>query len=419
VTNTTRGITVLGSTGSIGLSTLDVLSRHPDRYKVVALTAWRQVDRLFAQCRQIRPEYAVMADVAAARELEERVRAAGLPVSVLAGMEGLEAVAALPQVDIVMAAIVGAVGLLPTLAAVRSAKRVLIANKEPLVMVGDLITSEARRHGAVLLPIDSEHNAIFQCMPAGFAAVEPHGSRPTLADRGVKRILLTGSGGPFRTYPLDALHQVTPAQACAHPNWSMGRKISVDSATMMNKGLELIEACMLFDARPEEIEVVIHPQSVVHSMVEYADGSVLAQLGNPDMRTPIAHALGWPNRIESGVGNLDLFAVARLDFEPPDMARFPCLRLAQEAAREGGTSPAILNAANEIAVHAFLENRIRFTDVASIVEETLAGVSSERAVTLETALAADERARAVAAERVARLGTGLSAARRHSHTRGL
>jgi 1-deoxy-D-xylulose-5-phosphate reductoisomerase len=418
VTDAIRGVAILGSTGSIGLSTLDVLSRHPNRYRVVALTAWRQVDRLFAQCRQLRPEFAVMADPDAALELKGRVRAEGLPVTVLAGMDGLESVVSLPQVDTVMAAIVGAVGLRPTLAAVRNAKRVLIANKEPLVMVGDLITSEAHRHGALLLPVDSEHNAIFQCMPASCMGDDATGVGAPLAKAGVKRILLTGSGGPFRTLPLAELEQVTPEQACAHPNWSMGRKISVDSATMMNKGLELIEACKLFRTGPESVEIVVHPQSVVHSMVEYADGSVLAQLGNPDMRTPIAHALAWPQRIDSGVGSLDLFSVARLDFEAPDVARFPCLRLAQEAARAGGTSPAILNAANEVAVHAFLENRIRFTAIAQIVEETLAAVPAEATATLEAALAADEMARTVATDKVALTSGGVPPLRRHTHFPG-
>jgi 1-deoxy-D-xylulose-5-phosphate reductoisomerase len=383
-----RRVTILGATGSIGLSTLDVIGRHPDRYRVAALTADRQDERLFEQCLKFRPATAVMRDATAAERLARRVRDAGLDIAVRAGEPALAEVARAPDSDVVMAAIVGAAGLMPVLEAVRAGKRVLLANKEPLVMSGPIVMQEARAHGAEILPIDSEHNAIFQCMPPGYRT----GERPA----GVRRILLTCSGGPFRTTPVAALTRVTPEEACAHPRWAMGRKISVDSATLMNKGLELIEACRLFDVTPDQVQVVIHPQSVIHSMVEYADGSVLAQLGNPDMRTPIAHALAWPERIESGVKALDVFEIARLDFERPDAARFPCLRLAEAAARAGGTAPAILNAANEVAVAAFLEHRIAFTAIAAVIEHVLGTVPAGSDATLELVLAADARARAAA-----------------------
>jgi 1-deoxy-D-xylulose-5-phosphate reductoisomerase len=383
-----RGVTVLGATGSIGVNTLDVLALHPERYRVVALTAHTEVERLFGQCLRHRPEVAVMVNADAAAQLRERLLAAGVMIEVLEGAAALETVAALPQVETVMAAIVGAAGLLPTLAAARAGKRVLLANKEALVMAGALFMREVRTHGAVLLPIDSEHNAVFQCMPHDFAR--------GLGAVGVRRILLTASGGPFRTTPLTALESVTPEQAVAHPNWVMGRKISVDSATMMNKGLEVIEACWLFNAGAEQVEVVLHPQSVIHSMVEYRDGSVLAQLGNPDMRTPIAHALAWPDRIASGVSNLDICAVARLDFAAPDPLRFPCLRLAREALHAGGTAAAVLNAANEIAVQAFLERRLPFTAIARVIEATLAEIPARAADSLETVLAEDLRAREAA-----------------------
>ena len=388
-----KGVTILGATGSIGVSTLDVLARHPERYRVVALTANTQAERLFEQCQRFRPEVAVLRDLAAAARLEDMIRRAGLRTQVLAGTEALEMVARDPGSDIVMAAIVGAAGLLPVLEAVRAGKRVLLANKEPLVMSGPVLMHEARLSGAEILPIDSEHNAIFQCMPAGYRT----GDKPV----GVRRILLTCSGGPFLTTPVEALQHVTPDEACAHPRWAMGRKISVDSATLMNKGLELIEACRLFDVTPEQIQIVIHPQSVIHSMVEYTDGSVLAQLGNPDMRTPIAHALAWPERIESGVRQLDLFDIARLDFAPPDLERFPCLRLAQAAAQAGGTAPAILNAANEVAVSAFLEQRIRFTQIAEAIEHALASVQKSDDATLESILASDTRAREAAGRYIA------------------
>lgn len=382
------GVTILGSTGSIGVSTLDVLARHRDRYRVVALTANADVDGMAAQCRVHRPELAVMADADAASRLQAQLQRDGLDIEVQGGSEQLEQAASLPGVDAVMAAIVGAAGLRPTLAAARAGKRVLLANKEALVMAGPLFMQTVREHGAVLLPIDSEHNALFQCMPADYAR--------GLRSVGVRRILLTASGGPFRTRSRDELRNVTPDQACAHPNWSMGRKISVDSATMMNKGLEVIEARWLFDAEPDRISVVIHPQSVIHSMVDYEDGSVLAQMGNPDMRTPIAHALAWPQRMDSGVSPLDLCAVGRLDFEAADPERFPCLRLAYEAVRAGGTAPAILNAANEVAVQHFLDGTLAFTEIPEVIERTLEAVTVNRADSLEAVHAADREARGFA-----------------------
>jgi len=384
------GVTVLGATGSIGVSTLDVLARHRDRYRVVALTAHRQIDRLYEQCLAHRPQYAVMVESHAAQQLADRLKKVAPEITVLDGVAGLEYVASLPHTDHVMAAIVGAAGLAPTLAAARAGKRVLLANKEALVMSGQLFMDELRLSGAELLPIDSEHNAIFQCMPPGFER--------GLGNVGVSHILLTASGGPFRRTPLEQLAHVTPEQAVAHPNWSMGRKISVDSATMMNKGLEVIEACWIFNTTPDHIQVVLHPQSVIHSMVQYVDGSVLAQMGNPDMRTPIAHALAWPQRMASGVANLDLFSVARLDFEPADKVRFPCLRLAFEAMRAGGTAPAILNAANEVAVEAFLNRRIAFTAIAETIERTLELLTPRSADQLSTVLSDDARARQVAHE---------------------
>jgi len=399
-----RGVTILGSTGSIGINTLDVLARHSGKYRIVALTANTQVDRLFEQCRRFLPLKAVMLDPRAAAQLKEKVQQAGLDIDVLSGVDGLNAVATHTQAHIVVAAIVGAAGLLPTLTAVRAGKRVLLANKEPLVMSGHVFIEEAQRCGAELLPVDSEHNAIFQCMPDGFRAGSPAAA--------VRRIFLTCSGGPFRAATPESLAAVTPEQACAHPNWVMGRKISVDSATLMNKGLELIEAGWLFGVTPDQVEIVIHPQSVIHSLVEYVDGSVLAQLGNPDMRTPIAHALAWPDRIESGVKSLNLLEVARLDFSPPDMERFPCLRLAYEAARGGGTMPAILNAANEVAVQAFLDRRIGFTDIPRVIEHTLSSLPASRDVQLDAVLSSDLRARDVASSFIAarepRVGQGVS-----------
>ena len=381
-------VCVLGATGSIGRSTLDVLARHPQRYRVFALSGFSRLAELETICLQHHPRFAVTADAPSARHLQGVLQAAGLTTRVLFGADGLCEVAAHPQVDTVMAAIVGAAGLAPTLAAVAAGKRILLANKEALVMSGALFMQAVRNSGSVLLPIDSEHNAIFQCLPTDY----PRG----LSSVGVRRILLTASGGPFRETPLADLAAVTPEQACAHPNWSMGRKISVDSASMMNKGLELIEACWLFDASPAEVEVVIHPQSVIHSLVEYVDGSVLAQLGNPDMRTPIAHALAWPERITSGVAALDLFKIARLDFQPPDEQRFPCLALARQAAEAGNSAPAMLNAANEVAVTAFLDKRMAFTDIPRLIAEVLNREQSTAVECLDDVLAADQRARAAA-----------------------
>jgi 1-deoxy-D-xylulose-5-phosphate reductoisomerase len=400
------GITVLGSTGSIGESTLDVLSRHPDRYRVVALTANKDIDRLLEQCIKFLPEYAVVADSVAAEKMSAMLKKSGLDTKLIGGADGLEEVASLPQVDYVMAAIVGAAGLRSTLAAVRAGKRILLANKESLVMSGHLLMEEVKKHKAELLPIDSEHNAIFQSMPANFNIGFSKNKRLSenrglsenkgLSEIGVRKILLTASGGPFRTTPLEKLDKVTPEQACAHPNWDMGRKISVDSATMMNKGLEVIEACWLFNTTPSQVQVVLHPQSVIHSMVEYVDGSVLAQLGNPDMRTPIAHALAWPERIESGVESLDIFSVARLDFEQPDLERFPCLRLAYEAMDIGGTAPAILNAANEVAVQKFLEGELAFTGIPGLIEKTLKDITPGKADSLDAIYEADQQARSTA-----------------------
>ncbi|SPO68277.1 1-deoxy-D-xylulose 5-phosphate reductoisomerase [Pseudomonas sp. JV241A] len=389
-------ITVLGATGSIGLSTLDVIARHPDRYQVFALSGYSRLQELLALCVRHTPVFAVVPTAESAQQLREGLAAAGLATEVLVGEEGLCQVAAAAEVDAVMAAIVGAAGLCPTLAAVEAGKKVLLANKEALVMSGALFMQAVRRSGAVLLPIDSEHNAIFQCLPGDYSR--------GLAQVGVRRILLTASGGPFRETPMAELVDVSPEQACAHPNWSMGRKISVDSASMMNKGLELIEACWLFDARPSQVEVVVHPQSVIHSLVDYVDGSVLAQLGNPDMRTPIANALAWPERIDSGVAPLDLFAIARLDFKAPDEQRFPCLRLAREAAEAGNSAPAMLNAANEVAVEAFLQRRIRFPEIASMIEQVLDQEPVVAVESLDAVFAADQRARQLAGQWLAHHG---------------
>jgi len=378
-------ITVLGATGSIGLSTLDVIARHPDRYQVFGLSGFSRLAELLALCVEHTPRVAVVPDEHAASQLRAGLQAAGLNTEVWVGEQGLCQVASAPEVDTVMAAIVGAAGLRPTLAAVNAGKKILLANKEALVMTGDLFMQAVRRSGSVLLPIDSEHNAIFQCLPQDYSR--------GLGAVGVRRILLTASGGPFRETPLAELERVTPDQACAHPNWSMGRKISVDSASMMNKGLELIEACWLFDARPDQVEVLIHPQSVIHSLVDYVDGSVLAQLGNPDMRTPIANALAWPERIDSGVAPLDLFEVARLDFQRPDEQRFPCLRLAREAALSGHSAPAMLNAANEVAVAAFLGGRIRYPQIAQIIEDVLNSEPVVAVDELEAVFCADAKAR--------------------------
>ena len=360
------GVTVLGATGSIGISTLDVIARHPDRFHVHALTAQTSVEQLFTQCLQCRPRYAVLVVEAAAEQLRAKLAATDLETEVLAGEEALVQVAADPKAPYVMAAIVGAAGLLPALAAAHAGKRVMLANKEALVMSGRLFMDAVHQSGAQLLPIDSEHNAVFQCLPTG-------GAHRRIDDvhTGVEKILLTASGGPFRTLNADALMRVTPEQAVAHPNWSMGRKISVDSATLMNKGLEVIEACWLFGVSTRQIEVVVHPQSTIHSMVAYNDGSVLAQLGNPDMRTPIAYALGWPERLASGVAPLDVFATARLDFERPDLQRFPCLALAFHAHEQGGYASIALNAANEVAVAAFLNQTIGFMDIPKLIADVM------------------------------------------------
>jgi len=379
------GITVLGATGSIGVSTLDVISRHRDRFKAVALTANSDVDTLFMQCQLHRPEFAVMAQPEAARDLKQRLASDDLPTKVLSGKSALEEVAELSQCDTVVAAIVGAAGLNPTLAAARAGKRILLANKEALVMSGKLFMETVHQYNAELLPIDSEHNAIFQCMPQDIDG--------SLEDRGIRRILLTASGGPFLNMPVNEMANVTPEQAIAHPNWDMGRKISVDSATMMNKGLEVIEAHWLFNATSEQIDVAIHPQSVVHSMVEYVDGSLLAQLGQPDMRTPIAYALSWPDRMPSGVERLDLFKLGSLEFLAPDMARFPCLELAYEALKAGGTAPAILNAANEIAVRLFLDNQLKYNEIYQLVHSSLEAIEINPADSLEAIFDADSKTR--------------------------
>ena len=389
-----QGLSILGASGSIGQSTLDVVRRHSDRFRVVALTAHRQVERLAAQCVEFRPEFAVVGDAQSAADLRARLQAAGCATRVAFGTQALIEAATLSGVDTVMAAIVGAAGLPPTMAAARAGRKILLANKEALVMAGPVFMREVDAAGAVLLPIDSEHNAVFQSLPAGFDR--------GLQTAGVTRIVLTASGGPFRNADPASLHDVTPEQAVAHPNWSMGRKISVDSATMMNKGLEVIEAHFLFGLPAERIEVVIHPQSVVHSMAEYLDGSVIAELGNPDMRTPIAHALSWPERIVSGVGPLDLVKAGRLEFSAPDLGRFPCLALAYRALRSGGSSPAVLNAANEVAVEAFLERKIRFTDISRLVERVLDRLPPTEVDSLEAVLAADAEARSLACELLSR-----------------
>ena len=440
-----RLVTILGSTGSIGRSTLEVIARHPGRFQVHALAARRSVDAIFEQCQSARPQFAALACPDAAAELKARLQAAGMETRVLAGESGVREAAADPAADTVMAAIVGAAGLEPALAAVGAGKRVLLANKESLVMAGGLFMQAVRDSGATLLPIDSEHNAIFQCMPPSFPRLLPPSSgessspslpssfprkressssnfpqsQPGVAEDGtradgvradgVKKILLTASGGPFRDWSPARMRAATPEQACAHPNWTMGRKISVDSATMMNKGLEIIEACHLFNVRESEVEVVVHPQSIVHSMVQYADGSVLAQLGNPDMRAPIAHGLAWPERISSGVADLDMIGIAQLDFAAPDPARFPCLELARAAARAGGLAPAWLNAANEVAVAAFLAGEIGFADIPALIAEVMDaevmgakvmgnGADAAEPDSLQRVKQADEAARRMARE---------------------
>ncbi|MDD5631204.1 MAG: 1-deoxy-D-xylulose-5-phosphate reductoisomerase [Methylococcales bacterium] len=383
-----KGICILGATGSIGVSTLDVIARHTDLYNVVALTANNNIDLLYEQCLEHRPEYVVVVDENKALVFSEKLENSPISdIKVLSGANSLEYVATLNNVDSVMAAIVGAAGLLPSLAAAKAGKIILLANKEALVMSGDIFMQAVAESGAQLLPIDSEHNAIFQCMPAGYKS----GTHAKQA----RRILLTASGGPFREMPLDKMANVTPDQAVAHPNWDMGRKISVDSATMMNKGLEMIEACILFAMTPDQIQVVIHPQSIIHSMVDYVDGTVLAQMGNPDMRVPIAYSMAWPERFDSGVEPLNIFDVRRMDFEEPNLERFPCLRLAYEAIKRGGIIPTILNAANEIAVEAFLNERVRFTDIPVIIERCMEKFEAKPANTLDIILGADQQARLV------------------------
>lgn len=385
-----QNVTILGATGTIGLHTLDVIARHPERFRAYALSANSKVEELFIQCQKFEPAYAVMLDADAAEKLHVKLQHIGSTTQVLCGMAALEQVSSDEQVDVVMAAIVGAAGLKPAMAAAHAGKRILLANKETLVMAGSLFMQAVEQGGATLLPIDSEHNAIFQVMPVQKLS--------TLGDGGIKKILLTASGGPFRNATTAELAAVTPAQALNHPNWVMGPKITIDSATLMNKGLEVIEAHWLFNAAAEQIEVVVHPQSVIHSMVEYVDGSVLAQLGNPDMRTPIAYALGYPDRLESGVSSLDLFKIARLDFELPDTRRFPCLRLAFDALKLNGTAPAIMNAANEIAVAAFLDEKIGFTQIPTLIESVLTNSNIEAVTDLEMVVTADQAARAAASE---------------------
>ncbi len=399
------GVAVLGSTGSVGESTLDVLARHPDRFRLVAIAANTNAAKLAQQVLAWHPAYAALADERAARELRQLLGRAAPQTRVLAGGEALEEIAQAAEVQCVMAAIVGAAGLRSTLAAARAGKRLLLANKEALVMAGPLLIAAVKRSGATLLPIDSEHNAIFQCLPPGVT--------PGVAPPGLKRVLLTASGGPFRDTPGEALAAVTPEAALAHPNWVMGRKISVDSATLMNKGLEFIEACLLFGVTPAQVQILVHPQSIVHSLVEYLDGSVLAQLSAPDMRTPIAHALAWPERISSGVEFLDLLKTGRLDFRAPDTTRFPCLALAQAAARAGGLDPVVLNAANEVAVQAFLERRLNFPGIAAVIEAVVQRGSGGVIGALEDVLAADAEGRARARERID--GITRSAAVRDAH----
>lgn len=386
MTGTIENITVLGATGSIGVSTLDVIERHPEKYKVFALTAHRNLDLLKEQCLKFQPRYAVITDAEKASLLTEALSNHNLDTQVLSSTDDLELVASHQDVDSVMAAIVGAAGLLPTLAAVKAGKKVLLANKEALVMSGSIFMQAVKDSGATLLPIDSEHNAIFQCLPEHFVS----GGIKTC---GIENIVLTGSGGPFLNKALDEFAGITPEQACAHPNWDMGRKISVDSATMMNKGLELIEACWLFDVKPADIEVVLHPQSIIHSMVRYKDGSVLAQMGNPDMRTPIAHALAFPERIDAGVAPLDFMKINQLTFDKPCFERYPCLKLAIDAIKQGGNMPASLNAANEVAVDAFLNQQIGFTQIASLIQQVLSQTRYAEVADLDAVLAADRVAR--------------------------
>jgi 1-deoxy-D-xylulose-5-phosphate reductoisomerase len=386
--STIRGIAILGSTGSIGRSTLAVIGLHPDRFRVAMLGAYGSWQTVVEQALRFEPDVVVLVDPEAAREARAALMRSGSKTRVESGVEALSVAVTGDNVQVVMAAIVGAAGLLPTLAAVRAAKRVLLANKEALVMAGQLLMDEVQRAGTEIIPIDSEHNAIFQCMPGGYL--------PGNVAPGVTRVILTASGGPFRITDLSLLPHVTPDEACNHPKWKMGRKISVDSATLMNKGLEVIEATLLFGFPESQVSVVVHPQSLVHSLVEYADGSLLAQLGAPDMRTPIAQALAWPERVVSGVQSLDMTIVGRLDFEPPDHVRFPSLDLARAAARAGGTAPAVLNAANEVAVQAFLDRRLNFTGIATVIDKVLQRLGSSSVKALEDVFAADAAARRLA-----------------------
>lgn len=386
-----KQVTILGATGSIGQSTLDIIARHPDRYSLYALTANNNHQTMLQMCRQFRPRFAVMRDTESAQFLQNSIQQ--LPTEVLAGETALAEVAAADGVDVVVAAIVGAAGLMPTMTAVRAGKRILLANKEALVMAGALFMDEVLRCGAELLPVDSEHNAIFQCLPPGSIG-------KNVAGEEVRKIILTGSGGPFRDIDVETLENVTPEQACAHPNWDMGPKISVDSATMMNKGLELIEACWMFAVDQQDVEILLHRQSIVHSMVAYNDGSVIAQMGNPDMRTPIANALAWPERIESGVDPLNLLQVGQLDFTIADEERYPCLKLAREAWRRGGTSMTVLNAANEVAVEHFLNRQIKFTEISKLITEVMKQSTIEPAKELDSILRADFNARELARQLV-------------------
>jgi 1-deoxy-D-xylulose-5-phosphate reductoisomerase len=395
------GVAVMGSTGSVGCNTLEVLALHPERYRVVGLAARSNGERLAEQVRRFRPQWVALESPEAALTLQQRLRAEHSETRVLAGAEAIAQLAAEDAVDYVMAAISGAAGLRSTLAAAAAGKRLMLANKESAVMAGALLLAAVRDSGATLIPIDSEHNAIFQCLPAGFVA----GTRPP----GVRRLLLTASGGPFLQWTTEAMASATPAQACAHPRWNMGRKISVDSATLMNKGLELIEASVLFGMTHREIEVVVHPQSIVHSLVEYVDGSVLAQLAGPDMRVPIASALAWPERMAAGVEFLELTRAGRLDFIAPDPGRFPCLRHAQEAARTGGLACVSLNAADEIAVQAFLEQRLNFGEIPAVIEMVMSRIRGGEMTGLEAVMATDAEARALAVEAVARRSAGQSA----------
>ncbi|MDB2400664.1 1-deoxy-D-xylulose-5-phosphate reductoisomerase [Porticoccaceae bacterium] len=389
-----KQITILGATGSIGISTLDVIDRHSRAYNIFALTGNKKIPLLAEQCAKFNPKYAVVMDAEAARELVNLLTKNHVSTEVLVGTDALASVSSHEDVDIVMAAIVGSAGLIPTLAAANAGKKVLLANKESLVMAGNLLMQAVDKSGATLLPIDSEHNAIFQCLPRDIK---------NLSKGGVSKLLLSASGGPFRGWSLGEMDEVTREQACAHPNWSMGKKISVDSATLMNKGLELIEACLLFDVTYDQIDIVVHPQSIIHSLVQYVDGSVLAQMGNPDMRTPIAHALAWPKRINSGVSDLNLAEIAKLDFEEPDLVNFPCLGLAYEAARVGLDAPVVLNASNEVAVQAFLDGRIGFTHIAQVVADTMARAIFKEPDSLSGVQESDKEARATSAEIILRV----------------